>query len=387
MAAVAEAAGAGGAGAVAVENIVEIVKTGLVKSVQFILPPLLLPAIIKELYRYAVLAPTVENENLIDPNYSIEVFKAFAATGGMLQAAEAGEVAEVLTEGVGEAIADALRHIITEPFEKVFSLYRGNREIDEDEIADAYSYGMIAPEVLGVMAGMNGYSSVSTAMLITKSVGMLYSNNLQTVSNVMDGLAARALDYRLDPFELGVSMTRSVLNGIDEVVRSEASRIYQELRQIIGRAFDRLRDAYHALYIAARLYDVNRQDADAFAAQAKGLADDADAYVDVFDKMEQDFAGQVLSDLVDRADSLIQGALEAYLDAIAAYVRVVAEVFAPLSKYLAEAVIAAYEEANRALSALAAYRPFVPQLPAAELAYSPGGAPLGEVAVRVGVVK
>ena len=371
-----------------VENLGEIVETGLSKSIRFILPTLVIPALIKELYRYAATAPIVENDNLIDPNYSIVILKAFTAAVGLLDAAEAGEVLEILTEGVGEALSDAIRHVVTEPFEKVFSLYRGNREIDEDEIADGYSYGAVAPEVLGMLAGYDGYSSLSMLMLVSKSAGMYYSSNMKTVESTYNALSARAMDVRLDPYELALSMERSVVNGIDEATRTEADRILSELRQIAGRAYDRLRDAYHALYIASMLFDTNRQDADAFALQAKALGQDAEAYIAVFDKFESDIAGPVLDSLPDRIVDIISEAVEDYWAALRGYLLAIGLLLEPVSKYIADATVAFYEEINRALSVLKDYRLFVPQVDVPEPDYNVGTlGPHSRVIVSIGEVK
>lgn len=379
--AVAEA-GAGGFGAGHVAGAIDTLKEIVAKSAEFIVPPILLPALIKELYRWAMISENIPNDNLIDPNEGLNAFKAFTATASLLAALGVDEIVEILTEGVGEALSDALRHIVSEPFEKVFSVYRGNREIDEDEIADGYSYGVVGPRTLGAMAIMNGYSSVSTLLLLSKSTGMKYNGDIQEVATVVDALAARAVDTRLDPWELAVSMSRSVVNGIDETVRTEADRIYSELRQIIGRALDRARDAYVNLMKASQLYNTDPVKADGYAGLARGLVEEVNALVETFDKFEQDFAAPVLNDLLDRAEQIIGPAVQRYEEAIHALIRVMAELVKPLTEFVADIGVIAYQEIRDAVSEIAQYRRYVPEVPPASKEWT-GPAGSGVVLINV----
>ena len=381
ISAVAEA-GVGAVGGTVVETALDTVKTVIAKSVEFVVPPLLLPGLIKELYRYAMMAPSIENDNLVDPNAGLEAFKAFIATASLLSAIGVDEVVEILTEGVGEAVSDAIRHIVSEPFEKVFSAYRGNREIDEDEIADGYSYGVVEPEVLGAMMIMNGYSSTSTMLMVSKSVGMMYSGDIQEVASVVDGLSARAMEAWIDPWELALSMSRSVLNGIDEAVRTEADRILSELRQVIGRALDRLRDAYVNLAKASNLYGVDNIKADGYAGVANSLLDEVQALIETFDLFSSEFADPVLADLLDRAGNLIEEAYQNYWDAIQAYIDLLATLVRPLMEYVAEVGVIAYQEISRAMQEIARYRDYVPQVPVPTPGEEPGARP-GDVVVNV----
>ena len=184
------------------------------------------------------------------PDKTVDILTALYTLAHAVESFTGVQISEGLLEGVNEAFGEAFQYLLTNPITKLYALYFGLENADDDEIKDIANSGGISNDTMTYIALMSGLSNVATIAEI--ATGYLYAvdNSIRNVFRKLNDYADNSLDIYLKEWQWFFNRLISELTEWLTTVGQAAVFHTQRLREI-GKRYVTAFTEHYALFLRA----------------------------------------------------------------------------------------------------------------------------------------